>query len=305
MTTDQGPDPAVTDAAGSDTPESTIETARTATPPAADAGTDAGDAASDAAASDASATAAPSPQRRHRKARAAAQVVGIVGIVVSVALAVVILFVHAQVSEGINGVFDTADRQIERGATIVGVATDRVQERVSDIDDFIATVSAITPGSNLPPALAERATSIADRYDAVRNQFAELRARVESALETVRQVARLVPFIDLPTGPTEELAALDAKLQQFDDALSQLREGSLASAVIDRVVQGATTLRGTIDDIAGLGERVQTRLAEAQQRLDQANARVDGILWLVTVILLLLVAYVAVLNALVIWLARR
>jgi hypothetical protein len=32
---------------------------------------------------------------------------------------------------------------------------------------------------------------------------------------------------------------------------------------------------------------------------------VDGYLWIVTIIMLLLVAYIAVLNGLVIWLARR
>ncbi len=228
-----------------------------------------------------------------------------VGLVVCAVLAIGILLVHGWISDSIGGVFESADRQIERGSTIVELATDRVQERVTDIDDFIANMSAIMPGANIPPALAARAATIADRYDAVRNQFAELRARVESGLETVRQVASLVPFIDLPTLPTEELAALDARLQQFDDNVSRLREAGVAGIAVERIVEGATNLRGAIDGVADLGGRIQTRLDEAQVRLDQANARLDGYLWILTIILLLLVAYIATLNGLVIWLARR
>ena len=249
--------------------------------------------------------AAQAPERGRRKTRAAAQAAGVLGLLVCAVLAIGVLIAHGWISDAIGGVFETADRQIERGSTIVELASDRVQERVTDIDDFIANVSAITPGANIPPALAARAATVADRYDAVRNQFAELRARVESGLETVRQVARLVPFIDLPTLPTEELAALDARLQQFDDSVSRLREAGVASVAVERVVEGATNLRGTIDQVADLGDRIQTRLDEAQQRLDQANSRLDGFLWILTLILLLLVGYIAILNGLVIWLARR
>ncbi len=251
------------------------------------------------------AAAAPAPERGRRKTRAAAQVAGMVGLVVCAVLAIGILFVHGWISDAVGGVFETADRQIERGSTIVELATDRVQERVTDIDDFIANVSAITPGANIPPELAARAASLADRYDAVRNQFAELRARVESGLETVRQVARLVPFIDLPELPTDELGALDERLQQFDAGVTRLREGGVAQAAVERVVEGATNLQGAIGQVADLGERIQTRLDQAQERLDQANARLDGFLWILTIILLLLVGYIAVLNGLVIWLARR
>lgn len=248
---------------------------------------------------------APAPERGRRKTRAAAQVLGVVGLVASAVLAVGVLLAHGWISDAIGGVFDTADRQIERGSTIVEIASDRVQERVSDIDDFITNLSAVTPGTNIPPALAERAAAVADRYDAVRNQFAELRARVETGLETVRQVARLVPFIDLPTLPTDELAALDARLQQFDDSVSRLREAGVASAARERIIEGATNLRGAIDQVAALGDRIQTRLDEAQQRLDQANARLDGFLWILTIVLLLLIVYIAILNGLVIWLARH
>lgn len=248
---------------------------------------------------------APPPERGRRKTRAAAQVLGAVGLVVSAVLAIGILLAHGWASDAVGNIFETADRQIERGSTIVELATARVQERVSDIDAFIADASAIAPGTNIPPQIAERAAAFADRYDAVRNQFAELRARVESGLDTVRQVARLVPFIDLPEAPSDELAALDARLQRFDDSLAALRQGVISAVVAERVIEGATNLRGTIGEVADLGGRIQTRLDQAQDRLVLANSRVDGYLWIVTVVLLLLVAYVAILNGLVIWLARR
>lgn len=296
MTTDEGPNPVETGATGSEAEGPPVEpevTTATAEPEVAAAPV--GDAV----------TPAPPPERGRRKTRAAAQVAGVLGLVVCAVLAIGILLAHGWISDAIGGVFESADRQIERGSTIVELATDRVQERVIDIDDFIANATAITPGANIPPALADRAAAVADRYDAVRNQFAEMRARVESGLETVRQVARLVPFIDLPTLPTEELAALDERLQQFDDSVNRLREAGIAGVAVERIVEGATNLRGAIDGVADLGDRIQTRLDEAQERLDQANARLDGYLRIVTIVLLLLVAYIVILNGLVIWLARR
>lgn len=288
MTSEEGPDPTAT---VTTKPEATM------VPVAPDP------AAAPAAAAPADVT--PAPERGRRKTRAAAQVAGVIGLVVCAVLAVGILLVHGWVSDAVGGVFETADRQIERGSTIVELATDRVQERVTDIDDFIAGAASVVPGANIPPALAARAASLADRYDAVRNQFAELRARVESGLETVRQVARLVPFIDLPELPTDELTALDARLQQFDDSVGRLREGGVAQVAVDRVVEGATNLRGSIDQVADLGGRIQTRLDQAQDRLVLANSRLDGYLWIMTIILLVLVGYIAILNGLVIWLARR
>lgn len=295
MTTEEGPDPAATSAPEPEASMPTVE------PAVADATTP--EPGVDVTPPATAATIAS--ERGRRKTRAAAAVAGVIGLVVCAVLAIGILIAHGWISDAVGGVFETADRQIERGSTIVELATDRVQERVTDVDDFIANVSSITPGANIPPELAMRAASLADRYDAVRNRFAELRARVESGLETVRQVARLVPFIDLPELPTEELAALDSRLQQFDDSLSRLREGGVAQAARDRVVEGATNLRGAIGEVADLGDRIQTRLDQAQERLDQANGRLDGFLWIITIVLLLLVGYIAVLNGLVIWLARR
>lgn len=286
MTTDEGPDSEVTGTTGSDTATPIVEPEVTA-------------AVDDAVA------AAPPPERGRRKTRAAAQVLGALGLVVSAVLVIGILLAHGWASDAVGNIFETADRQIERGSTIVELATARVQERMTDIDTFIADASAITPGANIPPEIAARAAAFADRYDAVRNQFAELRARVESGLDTVRQVARLVPFIDLPESPGEELAALDARLQRFDDSLAALRQGTVSAVVAERVVEGATNLRATIGEVADLGGRIQTRLDQAQERLVVANSRVDGYLWIVTVVLLVLVAYIAILNGLVIWLARR
>jgi hypothetical protein len=74
-----------------------------------------------------------------------------------------------------------------------------------------------------------------------------------------------------------------------------------ASARVQAVVDGATGLRGAVDRVADAGTRIEEGLAAVEDRVDRAQANVDLVMWITTVVLLLLVAYVALLN----WLLLR
>ncbi len=65
-----------------------------------------------------------------------------------------------------------------------------------------------------------------------------------------------------------------------------------------------TALGATLDRVAELTTRIETATQDLQQRVDDAHRRIDLYLWLAAGGMLLVVLYVAVLNGLVIWLAR-
>jgi hypothetical protein len=233
------------------------------------------------------------------RGRSAVRVFAIVGLVLSLVLAVGILLGRAWLADQVAGVFDSVDTAIGRGNTVVAVTTGRLQERVADIDALVVDLASVASTATVPTAIAERATSIADRFGEIRDGWVQVRARIDAALETLAQIDRALPFIDLPSGPTDELAALDQRLAEISANAASLRTG--ASARVQAVVDGATGLRGAVDRVADAGTRIEEGLAAVEDRVDRAQGTVDMVMWLTTAVLLLLVAYVALLN----WLLLR
>ena len=171
------------------------------------------------------------------RGRSAVRVFASVGLVLCLVLAVGILFGRAWLSDQVGGVFDSIDTAIGRGNTVVAMTTGRLEERVADLDTLVADLSATVATATVPTAIAERATSIADRFNEIRDGWVQVRARIDAALETLAQLDRALPFIDLPSGPTEELAALDQRLAEINASAASLRTG--ATARIQAVVDGA------------------------------------------------------------------
>ena len=68
---------------------------------------------------------------------------------------------------------------------------------------------------------------------------------------------------------------------------------------------GATAVKTAVEGIQGVTDRIRTGLEDVRLRAQQANQAIDGYVWLVTIALLALVAYVAALNILVLLLTRR
>lgn len=234
---------------------------------------------------------------------AGAQVVGIVGIIVSGLLAIGILFASGWITDQVDEVFSSVDGVVETGSTVVNVASGRLQERAVDLDAFVAAAAAAAGSATIPPELAARATSIADRYQEIRDGYVAVRARLESAFETMAQISRFAPGLGLPTEPPAELAALDERIVEIDRNVTRLRAD--VGGTVDQLVQTVTTMRSAADRVADVTDRVQARIDDVQARLDRANETLDGYVRIVTIVLLLLVAYIAALNLFIVLLARR
>jgi hypothetical protein len=221
-----------------------------------------------------------------------------VGLVFCLILALGILWGRGWLADQVDGVFDSIDQSVGRGTTIVAQTTGRLEERVADIDVLLTDLAQVTGIAAVPQAVADRAASIAERFAQIRDGWVAFRARIDAALETLAHLDRALPFIDLPTGPTEELAALDQRIEEIGASVDRLRAG--AATTVQGVVDGATALRGVVGGVADVAGRLETGLAAVQDRVDRARSTIETVMWLTTAILLLLVAYIALLNVLII-----
>jgi hypothetical protein len=232
-----------------------------------------------------------------------ARVVALVGLVVCAVLVIGILGARAWVDERVDGTFGTVDDAMDRATVVVNVAAGRIEERAADIDTFLDDTSSLGTGANLPPALVERASAIATRFGEIRDQLANVRARIDSTLQAIQNVGRFLPFVEVPSGPADALAAFDERVASIDAAVSDLRSG--VGTTVERARNAATAVRGAVDGIRRVTDRIQGGLDEVRAKAIAANQAIDGYVWLVTIILLVLVGYIALLNVLVLLLTRR
>jgi hypothetical protein len=251
-------------------------------------------------------TAAPPPTDDapgRGRGRSAVRLFAWIGLALTVVLAIGILLGRGWLAGYVDDVFETVDGAVANGSTAVALTTGRLEERVADLDALVGDLGTTASTVTVPPAIAERATGIADRFSQIRDGWVAVRARIDAALATLAQIDRALPFIDLPPGPTDQLAALDQRIADIDANITALRTG--ATSRVGDVVAGATALRGAVDRVAEVGTRIEEGLAAVEDRLDRAHGTIDTIMWLTTALLLVLVGYVAVLNVLLIRGYRR
>ncbi|HYH92485.1 MAG TPA: hypothetical protein VD763_04935 [Candidatus Saccharimonadales bacterium] len=235
--------------------------------------------------------------------RSGVEIFGMVGLVLCLLLAIAIIIGRSWVADQVDGVFDSVDDAVGRGTMVVAQTTGRLEERVADLDVLLTDATAAAGAVTVPPAIAERAAGIADRFGAIRDGWVAVRARIDAALATLAQIDRAIPFVDLPDGPTEELAALDQRITEIGQTVERLRGDARAN--VQGVVDGATALRGAVARVSEVGVRLGVGLAAVQDRIDRARDNVSLVLLLTTGGLLFLVGYVALLNGLLVRTGRR
>ena len=99
------------------------------------------------------------------------------------------------------------------------------------------------------------------------------------------------------------VAAANERLVAIDGALTALRGAARATA--GDVTTAATTLRDAATRSVETARSLRAAVDDLRLRIADVHGRVDGILWLGAGALLVIVGYVALLNLLIVWLARR
>ena len=232
------------------------------------------------------------------------QVVGIVGIVVVILLAVLVLLGRGWAVDKVDVVAASIDDGLAKVPPLLDRADDgvtRVQERITIVGDAATAVSA---AANEPPEIVQRfsaaLTGVSERYIPLRESYADARARIVSVSDRLETLDRLLPGMSLPQGPSDTLVALDTKVQALDDRIMGLltvnERASRVGEAADAVNAKTTEVVGSLDEVkVGIGN-LEVRLEETRTKVASTADSVRLAITIGTLIVLLLLAYLAALH---------
>jgi hypothetical protein len=246
----------------------------------------------------------PTRRRRDRILGTAGQVVGIVGLVVCLLLVVGDVFAREWAVSTVDDVSAAVDAQISKVDPILSQASARVGEvqgRVATVADLAATVAANpSPGGAVADTLRTALASVSERYQTLRSNYADVRESVVSMVDRLKTLDRILPGFSVPQGPVDALAALDARLQEFDSNVNGLITIDPGNGPVNQAAAAISQKAGEIDARiqgvqGGLGD-VQQRLSALQTKLSDTAGTLKMAITLGTVGTIILLLYLALLH---------
>jgi hypothetical protein len=247
---------------------------------------------------------APARRKRDRILGTAGQVVGIVGIVVCLLLIVGVVFGRGWAVGTVDDVSAAVDAQIARTGPLLDKAQSAVGEvsgRVSTVADIASGIAANpAPGGDLAQTLRSALAGLSERYQGLRQGYADVRETVVSLIDRLQTLDRLVPGFSVPQGPVDALATFDARVKEFDAKVNDLitiepGEGPLNQAA-GRISDAATGIDTKLQGVqAGIGD-VEVKIAELRVKLSDAAGTVKLGITLGTIRAILLLLYLVLLH---------
>ena len=231
------------------------------------------------------------------------QFLGFAGLLVSIVLAVGVLLGRSWIGVVVGDAFATVDTTIGDGLASIDDATARLGSGAGTLDEMLGELGPLPATSPVPAAVAARVSQVVDAYAPARDRYVEARSKASAALDYLALVSRVAPGVENPTGVSTALAAADDRLVRIDAALVGLR--SPARSTAGDVAAAATTLREAVSTAIDAARGVRTQVDDLRGRIVEVHASVDRVLWLGTGAVLAVIGYVALLDLLIIWLARR
>jgi hypothetical protein len=225
----------------------------------------------------------PGPKTRDRVLGTAGQIVGVVGIVVCLLLAVGVVVGRGGAVGTVDDVAATIDAKIAKAEPLLDQASAKVGEisgRVSTVADLAAGIAADpSPGGAVADALRTGLATVSDRYQALRANYGDVRESVQSVVDRLQTLDRLVPGISIPQGPVDALAALDTRLQEFDAKVTGVitidpGQGPVNQAAA-AIAQKAGDINGKISDLqGGIGE-IRQRVSALRTKLSDTAGTIN------------------------------
>jgi hypothetical protein len=246
----------------------------------------------------------PRPRRRDRVLGTAGQVVGVVGIVVCLLLVIGVIVGDGWAVGTVDDVAASIDAKIAKADPLLTQASAKVGEisgRVSTVADIAAGIAADpSPGGAVADALRAGIATVSDRYQTLRTNYAGVRESVQSVVDRLQTLDRLVPGISIPQGPADALAALDARVQEFDAKVSGLvtidpGQGPVNQAAA-AIAQKAGEIDAKITDLQGGIGDVQQRVSALRTKLSDTSGGIKLGITLGAFGSILLLLYLALLH---------
>jgi hypothetical protein len=231
------------------------------------------------------------------------QLLGLAGLLVCIVLAIGILVGRTWIGITVGDGFTTVDTTISDGLASIDDATARLTGGGGALDELITQLGPLPATSPIPAAVAARITEVVDATAPARDRFVDARSQAQAAIRFLELARRIAPDVEIPTGVSGALATADERLAGFDSALVRLRGAARATA--GDVAAAAAAMREAVTRAADAATTLRGEVGRLQARLVDVHASIDRVLWLGAGALLAIVGYVALLNLLVVWLARR
>jgi hypothetical protein len=244
------------------------------------------------------------PTRNRRVAATGGQVLGVAGVVVCIALAILVIFGRGWAVDQVNAVAANIDDALAKATPLL----ERVDERSAEVSAAMTAVAetasrvgeAAGTSSAAVQELSSRLSGLSDRYLPLRAAYADAHANVVSVIDRLQALDRLVPGISIPQGPIDALAALDERVRALDGAVMailQANQGTGAVAEAARVVEErAADVAATITDLETLVGTTTARLEQARADVASAADSITAAITLLSLVIVLLLAYVAFLH---------
>ena len=246
----------------------------------------------------------PGRKKRDRALGTIGQVVGIVGIVVFLLLAVGVVVGRGWAVGTVDDVAATVDAQIAKADPLLSQASTKVGEvsgRVSTVGDIAAGVAADpSPGGAVADALRAALATVSDRYQTLRANYVDVRGSVQSMIDRLQTLARVVPGFSIPQGPVDALAALDTRLQAFDAKVTGLITIDPGNGPVNKaaaaIAQAVSDVNTKLTDLqGGIGE-VQQRVTDLRTKISDAAGTIKLGITLGSFAMILVMLYCALLH---------
>ena len=241
-----------------------------------------------------------------------AQVVAMAGILLCIGVLVAIWLGRGVVQGGLDDVNATVDRGFQRGIDATTAVSDRIDAATAQLEGIVTDARALAESRRQEPgpliALQQRLGDLADGYRTLRIRYAEVRENVLEAMASVQRITRIVPGVSVPEGPGEALAAVDARLQDLDERITDLwpraGEEPPVGEEASRAASAAAAIREAVDGASAAVQGLSSRLESAQARATDGIDRVGGLVVIGALAASLVFVWVLLLNVALWWLGH-
>lgn len=255
---------------------------------------------------------ASTPTRRP-KLGVLAIVVGILGLIVSLVGIGGAVAGRSWAGDRLDGLADAARSGLEKAVTVSDEALTALQNGADEVATIAASASTLAQSTTVADtavaALQERLAPLSQKYTDLRDRVVVFQEKANSVIDTVQRLDRLIPGLELPSGPTDLMQGVGDRLSQLDEAITGLQAraatrtdsketANVIAVSAGRLTDGITKATEVVQQIQGRLVEMQGRVDKAADRLDlyvTAGAAIFGLFWL----------WIAILNLALVALGRR
>jgi hypothetical protein len=248
------------------------------------------------------APAAASTGRRNRRLGLVAQVAGVIGIVLCLVLAVGVLVGRGWAMDTVSEIATGIDARAARAVPLLDTASQKVSEvsgRVGAVADGANALAARpNPSNELLQGLTGAIGNVKDRYLELRATYGQFRDTAATALDRLQVLDRLIPGSQIPQGPADALAKLDAGVSELDAKIMGLAipESGPIDAAATAIATKAGEVQAKLDGLVGVIDDAQTQLAEVRSHLASTADTISSVISIGSIVVILLLLYFALLH---------